>query len=266
MLAAPSADELRVCEIINEQRVANGAAPLRFSDELFRAAVAHSTDMAEHECFKHDSCDGTLWSKRIRSYYPGAIALGENIAQNTSNPAGIVAGWMNSAGHRANILGTFFTDVGCGLALGRTNFGLIAYATADFGSRGLLPVSTPTPQVGPSTTPTAVVTPAAVGVDRVTLRSARTATTLNARLLLPLEAQLDEPVALEIDGELVAAIPADCIEIHGRGARSTCTGADVRITPAGLPRYRIRLRFAGQHVPTSSVRLSAVGQIWDLTP
>lgn len=262
--AAPSADELRTCEIINEQRAANGVAPLRFSDELSAAAKFHSDDLAAHggNCDLHNSCNGEIWSKRVGRYYPGWVALGENVATSVSDPEQIVTGWMNSGGHRVNILSSSFTEVGCAISFGLTPFGTLAFATADFGSRGLLPVATPI--AGATARP--APTPPAVGIDRFTLRNARTTTTLNARVLLPPNPRLAAPVALEVDGMLVAAIPADCIALHGRGARSTCTGVDVRITPAGAQRYRIRLRFTGAHHPKTSVRLSAADQVWDLAP
>lgn len=258
--AAPSPEELRLCELINQQRVENGAPALRLSDELFAAAGAHSDDMAANECFQHDSCGGERWSKRVGRYYPGWVALGETITYFV-DPADAVAGWMNSPTHRAILLSRSFTDVGCGTAVGGAWHRGLSLATADFGSRGLLPGPTPEP-TGTAGLPTL----GAGGVDRFTVRSTRTSTTLNARVTLPAGARLDATVALEIDDKLVAAIPADCIALHGRGARSTCVGADVRITPAGVPRYRIRLRFAGVHAPASTVRLSAAGQTWDLNP
>lgn len=260
--AAPSADELRLCDLINARRADAGVARLRVSSELYAAAKAHSDDLAAHggNCDLHNSCNGETWSKRVGRYYPGWIALGENVATSTPDPEQIVTGWMSSGGHRANILSTSFTEVGCAITMGQTGFGMLAFATADFGSRGLLPQ--------PSATPRATASPTAgpVGIERVTLRSTRASTTLSARVLLPPGAPLAAPVALEIDGMLVAAIPADCIALHGRGARSTCVGADVRIAPSGAPRYRIRLRFAGVHAPTTSVRLSAAGQTWDVAP
>jgi uncharacterized protein YkwD len=58
-------------------------APLYWNESLNHAARAHAVDMATTPCFQHNSCDGTIWSDRIRSYYPSATFLAENIAAGT---------------------------------------------------------------------------------------------------------------------------------------------------------------------------------------
>lgn len=141
---APQADELALLALCNQSRAGAGLAPLVWSDGLGRAASAHSTDMAENDCYQHNSCNGTYWSTRVRQYYAVASALGENIALGSSNPRSLHDAWMASQGHRANIMGSSFTEFGAGIALGETNFGVWAYATEDFGNRGAVsPASIP---------------------------------------------------------------------------------------------------------------------------
>ncbi len=115
--------------------------PLVWNDGLAAAARAHSTDMAVNRCYQHDSCNGRPWWKRISSYYPGWTNLGENIIAG-GNPEQMHDGWMDSTGHRANILSGSFAEFGAGIALGDHGFGPISFGTEDFGTRGLLSLRT----------------------------------------------------------------------------------------------------------------------------
>lgn len=138
---APDAGELALLAFANEARAAAGLRPLVWHDGLGKAARAHSTDMADNDCYQHNSCNGQYWSTRISKYYPSYFALGENINLGSSDPRALHDGWMSSPGHRANILGPF-TEFGAGIALGETNFGVWAYGTEDFGDRGAVSPST----------------------------------------------------------------------------------------------------------------------------
>jgi hypothetical protein len=135
-----SADELALLALTNEARADARLRPLVWHDGLGEAARVHSSDMASNGCFQHDSCNGQKWSTRIGKYYPW-IALGENIAMGVNDPRSLHEGWMASSGHRANILNTSFTEFGAGIVLSQTAFGKLAYATEDFGDRGMLPTS-----------------------------------------------------------------------------------------------------------------------------
>jgi len=136
---APAADELALLALCNQSRAAGGLAPLVWSESLGRAARAHSTDMADNDCYQHNSCNGTYWSTRVRQYYAAPTALGENIALGAGDPRLLHDAWMESSGHRANIMGSSYTEFGAAIALGETNFGVWAYATEDFGNRGAVP-------------------------------------------------------------------------------------------------------------------------------
>jgi uncharacterized protein YkwD len=112
--------------------------PLVWNDGLARAARAHSEDMAVNGCYQHDSCNGQVWWKRLQAYFPGWSYLAENIIAVGSTPESMHRGWMNSAGHRANILSGSLVEFGAGLATGRNGFGEVDYGTEDFGTRGLI--------------------------------------------------------------------------------------------------------------------------------
>jgi uncharacterized protein YkwD len=111
--------------LVNEQRTQRGLTPLVANAELTTAAQRHSDDMVARKYFSHTSADGRMFSQRISAagYLTGArsYSLGENIAWGSGSlgtPQKIVAGWMNSAGHRANILNASFRDSGVGVAAG----------------------------------------------------------------------------------------------------------------------------------------------------
>jgi hypothetical protein len=119
--------------------------PVRWNRGLNGSARAHSVDMAVTPCWGHDSCDGTGWSTRIRSYYTLSGAMGENIAAGPADPRTAMNMWLCDAtggaccadgvscdGHRRNIMS------GSWRALG-TGYGYAAgspyqhYWTQDFG-------------------------------------------------------------------------------------------------------------------------------------
>jgi len=105
--------------LINAQRRRQGRVPLGENLLLQRAAELHSLDMARRKYFEHRSPDGVQPDARIvRQGYP-PILVGENLAWGElaqSTPANIVALWMQSPGHRANILETGYREIGIGLA------------------------------------------------------------------------------------------------------------------------------------------------------
>jgi uncharacterized protein YkwD len=132
--------------VLNAQRARLGVRPLRLDRRLSRAARRHARDMARRNYFSHDSLGGASFVDRIRraGYLRRARSwtVGENLAWGTgrrSSPRSILAGWMNSPGHRANILNGSFSELGIGLAKGAPIRGggrrAATYAT-DFGSRG----------------------------------------------------------------------------------------------------------------------------------
>ena len=133
-----------VC-LVNGERAERGLRPLRVNRRLSRAARVHARDMVRRDYFAHDSLSGDSFVDRIRraGYLrgPRAWVVGENLAWgsgNRSTPASIVRAWMNSPGHRANILQRRFREIGIGLVLGAPeNAGgpAATYAT-DFGARG----------------------------------------------------------------------------------------------------------------------------------
>ncbi|GAA0213128.1 hypothetical protein GCM10010492_08630 [Saccharothrix mutabilis subsp. mutabilis] len=110
----PVSTTQRVVELVNEARAAAGCPGLKVDQRIVNAAQAHSTDMATRGYFSHDTPEGVDFAERMRAAgYPNPG--GENIAQGYRTPEAVMKGWMNSEGHRRNILNCGFTAIGVGL-------------------------------------------------------------------------------------------------------------------------------------------------------
>jgi uncharacterized protein YkwD len=111
--------EASVHDLVNAERVANGIGPLEHDDVLRLVARAHSQDMVERDFFDHVNPDGEDPFDRLGGAAYFYLAAAENIAWNQGyDNADVIAvdGWMNSDGHRANILNDRYTHGGLGVA------------------------------------------------------------------------------------------------------------------------------------------------------
>ena len=108
--------EWQVAALVNQERRINKLHDLAWHDALFRAARGHSDDMATLDYFSHTSLDGRTPADRITAAGYPWNTYGENIAAGYSTPEAVMLGWMNSSGHRANILSTTFCELGVGYA------------------------------------------------------------------------------------------------------------------------------------------------------
>ncbi|GAB2888026.1 hypothetical protein GCM10027074_65520 [Streptomyces deserti] len=114
-LARTAAD---VIDLTNRERARAGLRPLAADPHLTRAAQAHSADMVARDFYSHTCPDGSRPWDRAAAAGSTRRAIGENIACGQRSPAEVVEGWMNSPGHRANILTPGFTHIGIGFAGG----------------------------------------------------------------------------------------------------------------------------------------------------
>jgi uncharacterized protein YkwD len=108
--------EEEIMMLVNQERWSNGQLPpLKQNDALDSAAELHSGNMAARNFVMHcDPDTGTLpWDRMVAAGYTYSNA-GENIAWGYPDPQSVVAGWMGSSGHRANILSTTFRELGNG--------------------------------------------------------------------------------------------------------------------------------------------------------
>ena len=106
--------EQQVVALINEQRAANGLAPLTLNEKLSDVARAKSQDMHDNNYFSHTSPTYGSPFDMLKTFGISYRAAGENIAMGYATPQAVVNGWMNSSGHRANILNSSYTQVGVG--------------------------------------------------------------------------------------------------------------------------------------------------------
>ena len=106
--------ESEVIRLVNEIRRENGLKPLTANWELSRVARYKSEDMANNRYFSHTSPTYGTPFQMIRSFGLTYRSAGENIAYGQRTPAAVVDAWMNSSGHRANILNPSFTQIGVG--------------------------------------------------------------------------------------------------------------------------------------------------------
>ncbi|MEU8382578.1 CAP domain-containing protein [Streptosporangium sp. NPDC048865] len=106
-----------VVRLTNVERQKNGCGPLVSDPQLRSAAQGHSDDMAAKNYFSHTSQDGRDMTARIKaSGFSPMRAWAENIAMGQRTPAEVVTAWMNSSGHRANIVNCAYTHLGVGVA------------------------------------------------------------------------------------------------------------------------------------------------------
>ena len=103
----------KVYEIVNQERIKAGVKPLRFNDKVYKAAMIRAKEC--HKYFSHirpngKDCFTALSEAGVKQNYAG-----ENIAVGFSSPKSVMEGWMQSSGHRSNILNPVFTDFGCGV-------------------------------------------------------------------------------------------------------------------------------------------------------
>ncbi|WP_328899060.1 sigma-70 family RNA polymerase sigma factor [Streptomyces sp. NBC_00441] len=112
---SPLSDAEQVLALVNTERAKEGCSPVTGDDELTTAAQRHSEDMAAHDYFSHTSQDGSGPGERITAAGYRWSTYGENIAKGQRTPADVMNSWMNSPGHRANILNCSFKELGVGI-------------------------------------------------------------------------------------------------------------------------------------------------------
>ena len=111
---AVRAYEQEVVRLVNAQRAQNGLKPLAENWELSRVARYKSADMAGKRYFSHESPTYGSPYQMMRNFGISFRSAGENIAYGQRTPAAVVGAWMNSSGHRANILNSSYTHIGVG--------------------------------------------------------------------------------------------------------------------------------------------------------
>ena len=112
-----SSDEQEVFNLINKQRANNGLSNLKIDSEVQRVARIKAKDMVDNNYFSHNSPIYGSPFDMLNSFKVSYKTAGENIAGNSSNSAAVTA-WMNSLGHKANILNNSYNYTGIGVVNG----------------------------------------------------------------------------------------------------------------------------------------------------
>ncbi|MEM8926177.1 MAG: M12 family metallopeptidase [Actinomycetota bacterium] len=162
----PSGDDAAVQQeilaLVNQERAAVPNCPaLQLNAQLNVAADAHSEDMLANDYFSHtDLQGGKPWDRAAAAGY-GGRGIGENIALGYRSAADVMNGWMNSPGHRANILNCSYRDLGVGYANGGASSrgARPIYWTQLFGTGSGAPTPTTTTTTAPPTTTTSTTAP-----------------------------------------------------------------------------------------------------------
>ena len=112
-----TADEKEVFDLLNKQRTQNGLSAFKLDTETLRVARIKAQDMVDNNYFSHNSPTYGTPFQMLNSFKISYKTAGENIAGNSSNSAAVTA-WMNSSGHKANILNSSFNYTGIGVVKG----------------------------------------------------------------------------------------------------------------------------------------------------
>ncbi len=103
-----------VLQLVNEARADAGVSPLALDPMLCKAAQVRATECIT--TFSHTRPDGTAYSTALSEQGVSASYIGENVATGYQNAQAVVSGWINSEGHRANILNGNYKHIGIGMA------------------------------------------------------------------------------------------------------------------------------------------------------
>lgn len=173
--AATPDEQARLLQLVNETRAAHGLVTVAASPQLTASAEGYAAYMAGANFFGHDGPNGSTYVGRNEAAgYTGWIWIAENIAAGQTSADAVFQAWMNSDGHRANILNPSAREMGIGHAYVPTST-YHHYWTMELGARSSAPVvqapaPTATPQ--PTATPRSYPLPRTPGRYRVVVPTA----------------------------------------------------------------------------------------------
>jgi uncharacterized protein YkwD len=125
----------QIIDLVNAERSKKGLKPVSKNEKLTDAAQKYANDMSSANFFSHTGKDGSSFSQRIKNAgYTNYKWIAENIAAGQTTPKEAMTGWMNSSGHRANILNTNASEIGVGYATNKSS-DYKNYWVQEFGSK-----------------------------------------------------------------------------------------------------------------------------------
>lgn len=108
----------QVADLVNQERAKAGLTPLQFDASLSKVALAKASDMSQNHYFDHTSPTYGSPFDMMKQFGINFMTAGENIAMGQRSPQEVMTQWMNSAGHRQNIMNSSFTKIGVGYVNG----------------------------------------------------------------------------------------------------------------------------------------------------
>jgi uncharacterized protein YkwD len=121
----------QILGLVNQERAKVGADPLKINEQLDLAADQHTLDQASMNKMSHTGSNGSNMGDRIKNAGYVFSSAAENVAYGFGDAAAVMNGWMNSEGHRQNILNPNYKEIGIGYAQGADGR---PYWTQDFGA------------------------------------------------------------------------------------------------------------------------------------
>ncbi len=106
----------QIVSLVNVERSKAGLQPVTLNSKLSQAAQNHTNDMVSKGYFSHTSPSGGTMTSRVNAVGYAYSTIGENIAAGSSTASATMTQWMNSPGHKANILNPKFRELGVGYA------------------------------------------------------------------------------------------------------------------------------------------------------
>ena len=232
------AEAARVVELVNDHRAGRGLAPLAVSLTLTAAADWKSRHMAHYGYMTHDDpappAQRTPFERMEACGYPAGVGAGENIAAGHDSPESVMAGWLSSSGHRANIERPGFRAIGVGVA--RSSAGT-RYWTQDFGA--VADAGAPPPPPPPPPAPPAPPAPAPPPADPVSGAPARVVPLARVR-----GCRLARPSRRAVRCRLVVTRGPASVRGALRRGRATVARGRVQAERPGPVRLRLRARHA----------------------
>lgn len=282
-----AAFEQRILTLVNQARAANGLPPLVRNARLDLAAERHALDMANNNFVSHVSSNGDRLGDRVlKAGYLNWIWAGENIAAGFDTPEGVFQAWMNSTGHRNNILSPIAQEIGIAYIYDANDEHNVAlpggviggpyfhYWVQDFGARsdfGATPTPTPLP---PTPTPTRTPTPRPptatptrvppTATPRPTSTPTRPPTATPTRTPLPPTATPTRvpPTATPTPTSTPMELSAGTIRVYGDAAFVNSTQITLEVT---LPSYASQLYLANEPEPTLAAAFPVTATVqWEL--
>ncbi|MBW4625139.1 MAG: CAP domain-containing protein [Brasilonema octagenarum HA4186-MV1] len=143
--------EQQVFELTNQERAKNNLPPLKANAELNYTADKYAQQMSERGVLSHTAPDGSQPWDRAKVVGYSAQMMAENIAAGQRTPQQVVQDWMNSPGHRANILKPEYTEIGTGFY---NNYWVQDFGSGDTNPMSYIPGSTSNSTIASTSTPT----------------------------------------------------------------------------------------------------------------